>query len=884
MDKRLIEVSFPVKEVSEESSKEKNIRRGHISTMHVWWARRPLASSRATNYASLIPAPKDEIDWVKKRNFIIELSKWENSLNRNIIEQSKRDILQNNNGNSPKILDPFSGGGAIPLEALRLGCETYANDYNPVAVLIELCTLKYPQKYGNNIDGDWSEKQNNLVLDVKKWGKILLKRVKKDLQKFYPKDDDGSIQNTYIWARTLPCQNPSCNTEIPLLRQFWLANKKKKKIALKPYIIKGKIEFEIVGQENAIPSNFDPSKGTISKAVVQCPICNTPIDAKLTKKLFYEGKSGQKLIAVALNKTKGRGKFYRIAKKEDLKIFQKAKKYLNKKRYYLKEQWGIDPVPDEDLPPVGTLGFRVQRYGLLKWGDLYNSRQKLAIITFIENIHQIYDDLISDGYEEDYSKVIISYLCLILGKLEDWNSVLSRWRADQERNEDVFSRNAMPMIWDYGERNFLAGKMMSPERIDEIIEHCSKASTNYAEVTQNSATSLPYPDDFFDGVFTDPPYYDNVPYSHLSDFFYVWLKRALGKFYPELFLTPLTPKKKEIVAYTHHKGGFEQGKQFFEDMMKKSFQEIYRVLKDDGITTIVYAHKTTLGWETVINALLDSGLTVTASWPISTEMKGRHRSQKSAALASSIYIVARKLEKKDIGWFKEVKKEIKKYIPQKLDKLWEEGISGADFFITAIGSAIEIFGIYEKVLDNKGNEIRADKLLSFVRDVVTDYTVRQILHNGIADKLSPLTKFYLMWRWNYQEARVPFDEGRKLAQSAGIDLSNEWNKGFIVKRGEFITVNGPDKRDVNSLEKSNELIDVMHHVCLLWKDGKKDAMKSILKISRYGEGDALYKVAQAISESLPNNSSEKKMIDGFLAGRNIIMQDIREDESQTKLI
>ncbi|CEL24790.1 DUF1156 domain-containing protein [Methanobacterium formicicum] len=885
MEKRFIEESFPVKEVSEESAKEKNIRHGHISTLHIWWARRPLASSRATNYAALIPEAKDEIDWVKKRNFIIELSKWENSLNQNIIEQAKKEIIEFNDGIPPKVLDPFSGGGAIPLEALRLGCESYANDYNPLAVLIEKCTLEYPQKYGNAPNKKWSESKNPLVEDIIKWGNWVFDETQQELSGFYPKKK-YLTPSTYIWARTVPCQNPSCQVEIPLMRQFWLAKKKNKKIALKPIDDNGKIGFEIVGQNNKIPDDFDPSKGTVKRAVVQCPLCNSTIEANTTRKLFQEGKSGQKIVAIAFNNDKKRGKIYKLPDKDDIEFYLKSQNYLEKKRKILFDEWGFDPIPNEPIKrvPVSFGVINVWVYGITTWGELFNSRQKLAIITFIQNIKLAYKQMLEEGIEKSYAKIVTTYLTLMLGKLQDWNSVLSTWRGDQERNEHVFNRQALPMVWDYGERNPFVGTLMSPKGIDKVIENCTKTSLNFAKVTNSSATSLNYPDNFFDAIFTDPPYYDNVPYSYLSDFFYVWIKRTIGDLYPELFVSPLSPKKEEAVAYSGENGDSNVGKVRFENMISKSFQEVYRILKPGGIFTVVYAYKTTEGWETVINSILDSGLTVTASWPISTEMAGRLRAQRSAALASSIYIVARKYEKEELSWFKDVKEEIKNYVPQKLDKLWEEGISGADFFIAAIGSAIEIFGKYKKVLDNEGNEIRADKLLSFVRDVVSDYTVRQILHNGIADELSPLTKFYLMWRWNYLEARVPYDDARKLAQSAGIDLFNEWNKGFIHKKGEFIIVEGPDKRDKHKLKDSNELIDVLHNLCILWKEGKNDKMKQVLKQSGYGEGEAIYKVAQAISETLPNNSSEKLSIQGFLAGRDRFLQDMREDESQTKLV
>jgi putative DNA methylase len=259
-------------------------------------------------------------------------------------------------------------------------------------------------------------------------------------------------------------------------------------------------------------------------------------------------------------------------------------------------------------------------------------------------------------------------------------------------------------------------------------------------VLQASATELPYPDNYFDAIFTDPPYYNNVPYSYLSDFFYVWLKRSLGDLYPELFSTPLTPKSKEIVAYSHIEGGYEAGKKFFEDMLKKAFREIHRVLKPNGIAVIVYTHKSTTGWETLINSLLDSGLVITASWPIDTEMKARLRAQDSAALESSIYIVCRKLEREELGWFEEVKKEVIKEVERTAEEVWKAEIRGADFFVSCIGPALKVFGRYNKVMTYEGELIRADRILELIRQTITDYVIKQIFHNGIAQVLSALTR------------------------------------------------------------------------------------------------------------------------------------------------
>jgi len=894
--KRFIEVSFPVKEVSIESAREKNIRHGHISTLHIWWARRPLASSRATSYAALIPAPKNDVDWDKKRQFIIELSKWENPLNPMLIEKARKDILEANGGKPLKVLDPFAGGGAIPLEALRLGCETYAGEYNPVAVLILKCTLEYPQKYGKlkEVKEDWgllkgSSFKNPLLEDVKRWGEWVLEEAKEEIGKFYPKEKDGSIPVGYIWARTIPCQNPACGAEIPLMGQLWLAKKENKKVALRPFVKNSRVEFEIIGQNNDFPDNFDPFKGTVSRAIATCSVCGNMVDANTTRKLFQEGKAGQRMVAVVLHNPKKEGKTYRITTEKDLEIFEEAEMYLGDKRAKLMEEWGIDPVPYEEIPLMSGV-FNVPIYGMHKWGDLFNSRQKMALITFVEKVRKAYKKMIEEGYDGEYTKAVVSYLALGFDRLTTRNSNICVWHHGSEQTEKIFGLQALPMKWSYPESNPLTSKNVTGffGNVDSILSVldniCKIPDSLSTTVTQSSATEPPYFDNYFDAIFTDPPYYNSVPYADLSDFFYVWLKRIVGDVYPDLFSTPLTPKSKEIVemAGWDPKRYAHKDKTFFEDNLKKSFQEIYRVLKPNGIATIVYTHKSTSGWETLINSMLDSGFVITASWPIHTEMTTRLRARESAVLASSIYFVARKIEKKETGWYNEVKEEIKKHIYKKLERLWQEGVSGADFFIAAIGSSIEIFGKYEKVRDYEGNIIRADILLDFVRDVVTDYTVRQILHNGIAGELSPLTKFYLLWRWTYQEAKVHFDDARKLAQSTGIDLVKEWNKGFIRKEKEFIRILGPQERDLKEV-KNNELIDILHQTLILWKEGKREEMKKVLTDSGWGNKDAFFRVAQAISETLPNENREKKFLDGFLSGKEKILNEMKDKPIQRRL-
>ncbi|MGA9348990.1 MAG: DUF1156 domain-containing protein [Anaerolineae bacterium] len=939
-DRRFIEESFPVKEVSAISAREKNIRHGHISTLHIWWARRPLASSRATAYAALTPATDDITEWQRRRDFIVELSKWENSLNPHLLERARRDILEASGGKPPRVLDPFAGGGAIPLEALRLGCETYASDYNPVAVLILKATLEYPQKFGRPVEreetsdlfgGLVTEKRtvNPLLEAVKKWGDWVLEEARRELARFYPSDPDGSIPVGYIWARTIPCQNPACGAEIPLMRQFWLAKKAKKKVSLwmdRTRINTGATDqhrlseeiranpsdphssvchFHIVGDGyDPWPEGFDPDQGTVSRAVATCPVCGAVVDAKTTRRLFQEGQAGQRMVAVVLTHPKRKGKHYRVATEADEQVYHQAAEALQAKRERLMLEWGMDPVPDELLPKErarGFSGFRVLLYGMKRWGDLFNARQQLALITFAKKVRQAHERMVAEGYESEFAKVVTTYLALATSRLADRNSVLCRVIPQTEAIGFTFARQALPMLWDYIEMSPLehpsGWRALIADSLTVVFScfQIPNPDVIVPTVAQASAIQLPYSDAYFDAIFTDPPYYDNVAYADLADFFYVWLKRSVGHLYPELFSTPLTPKANEIIQDpARGKNGT-----FFETHLTRAFQEVQRVLRPGGIAVIVYAHKSTAGWETVINALLDSGLVVSGSWPLHTEMRARLVAQETASLASSIYIVARKpvlsvvegMARQPTGFYNEVREELRRHLDAKLHRLWEEGIGGADFFIAAIGSAIEVFGKYEQVMDYEGNVIRADRLLEDVRTIATDYAVRQILrdlpagrHGGFVGEVSDLTRLYVLWRWNYGEARVPFDEARKLAQSCGVDLAREWGRGdFVRKEKEFMRLLGPQQRKLDDLEDAREMIDVLHRVLLLWEKGRREEMVQALAASGYGRSEAFYRVAQAVSETLPNESKEKKLLDGFLAGRERVREEVWKVGQQRRL-
>jgi adenine-specific DNA methylase len=870
-NKRLIEADFPLREVSEHSAREKTIRHGHISTLHIWWARRPLAASRTTALAALIPDSPDQREQLLR--LIAQLAPWEvvsrnDAGGQHLLGRARELIRQAYDGRAPKVLDPFAGGGSIPLEALRLGCETYALDYNPVAVLILKAVLEFPQRYGQK-----------LLEGVITWGIWVMEKARQELDCFYPADPDGSIPVGYIWARTLPCQNPACGAEIPLMRQTWLAKKDKRKIALKliPDHKARRVEVEIVGQDGR-SIDFDPDEGTVSRAHVRCPLCGGTIDDETTRRLFREGKSGQRLMAVVLHHPKRTGKTYRLPTERDLEAYRAAEAALEEKRARLREEWGIEPVPDEEIQMTGRGQITTPLFGMTKFGDLFNPRQRLALITFAEKVRQAHAHLLAQGAEPEFAKAVATYLALVVSRMADFESTICRWHPQWEFIPNTFARQALPMAWDYAElvplSPVLTGTFESMfGQIIEVLAHLTSippANPQPASPTivHGTATALPWPDNFFDAVLTDPPYYDNVPYSDLSDFFYVWLKRVVGDLYPELFATPLTPKSEEIVQDPNRQNRREAARAFFERRLTQAFREIHRVLKPDGIAVIVFAHKTTEAWETVINALLEAGLYMTASWPIHTEMQARLNAQETASLASSIYMVCRKRTTSEVGEYPTVRKEIEARVRQKLTQFWAEGIRGADFFMSAIGPAVEAFGKYARVEKLSGEPVTVAELLEYVRQVVSQFALERILKRTPLGSVDAPTRFYALWRWTYNSARVHFDEARKLGQAVGVEVTALWDQtGFVKREKEFVRVLGPKERGADFLqrERNDTMVDVLHKAVLLWEQGEERGLGELLRTAPFPQ-EALRQVAQDLSEILPQGDKEKQLLQGLLYG------------------
>jgi len=895
MDRRLIEETFPIEEVSIQSLIGKRTHYGDISSLHIWWARRPLESSRVTSFAALTSSQNN----VKNDDFIIRLSKASARPNLNLLKEAAIKILKENNGNRPKILDPFGGGGTIALENLRLGCETFSFDVNPVAVLIQKCTLEFPQKFPPNTIMKKSKSNFDLVTDVEKWSEFLINEVGREIEKFYTVKNQNLI-SSYIWSKTIIC--PSCKTEIPLLKSYLLS--KKRHISLNPKVNGKKIEFQILEKEK-MPKEYEKrfSKATSKGGKATCINCKCKFVLKSIEitKIFREKKSFEKLICIV--EIRNNKKFYRIPNENDFKLFAQSEKFLEKKIVEFKDKFGLDPIPHEiiDTPDHreyehGNLYWKflvIMIYGYTTWQQLFNSRQKLALVLIIEKIRESYELMLKEGYKEEYAKAITSYLTLGLGRILDRNSKFSPWNNIGEKQEHTFGRQVIPVVFDYAESNIVSGKQGWKKQFLYVIEALKNLQLQNdfktCVVTQNSALNIPYDDQFFDAVFTDPPYYDTIPYSVLSDYFYVWFKKSLNNIFPDLFSTVLTPKTDEAISNHDLIRGiakekikdepFVKTKESFESMISKSLKEIYRVLKINGIVIVVYAHKTTDGWETIINSLLDSGLIVTTAWPIKTEMKGRLSAQDIASLSSSIYMVCRKMKKEPHESYNNVKKQMREYLDKKLDFLWEQDIKGADFFISAIGSAIEVFGKYEKITDNADNEIKVPQLLEDVRKIVSEYAIKKVLHGDIGGEISAMTRFYVLWRSAYGQAQVPYDDARKLATSLGIP-NDELNKGFIKQEKEFVRVIGPEDRSAGEIKEPTELIDVLHKVLILWRNGKKEAQKKLLTDTKYANNDTFRRVAQAISESLPNEIDEKRWIDGFLTG---FTESSKSDDKQSKL-
>ncbi len=799
---RLAEVDFPIAEVSRHSAREKSIRHGHPSTLHLWWARRPLAACRAMLMALLLPDPCDlqcppefkenarrllkplpnvgststDLDLRKALlRFIGDFADWDNSANPTYLECARGLVRGAHGEEPPLVVDPFAGGGSIPLEALRIGCDAFASDLNPVACLILKVLLEDIPRHGSA-----------LADELRRIGKEIKQAAEKELAEFYPPDPDGSRPIAYLWARTVRCEAPKCGAEIPLVRSFWLCKKPDRKRALRPKVVRPKdgplqIEFEIFTPK----SEGDVPTGTVSRAKATCLACDTVLSpdrvrAQLSAQrggadviLDKQGNriGGALLLAVVTLSEEEKGRRYRLATERDYEAVRRAMAKLAEVTAKPLQD-GLSPIPDEPLPPIGTLGFRVQRYGMLQWGDLFTARQKLLVSTV--------QRFCGAGYGNVSTAEV---LALVLNKLADKASSLCRWKASAEYMAgNTFSRPALPLVWDFCEAQPFAGVSggweEETEWIAQVVESCSDPGAASAHVQQADARSCPLPDDSAPVWFTDPPYYDAIPYADLSDFFYCLLRRTLPS--NNTLQNPfeagsnLTPKCPEIVQDETKttEDGHQKDKAFFESSMGLAFGDGRRLLKPEGIGCVVFAHKTTEGWEALIGGLLGGRWTVTASWPVATEMAVRLRARDSAALSASVHLVCRpRQENAGVGGWEDILLELPNRIGDWMERLSDEGIRGADLVFSCIGPALELFSRYDKVETAEGSEVKLDEFLEKVWEVVGRTALQQVLgtaeakaRNSAAGALEEDARLTALFLWTLQSTNETSKDKPKKAE------------------------------------------------------------------------------------------------------------------------
>ena len=752
--KKLIEVALPLEKINAESAREKSIRHGHPSTLHLWWARRPLAAARAVIWSSLVDDPSShpekfptEEDQSKERqrlfNILEELVVWENSNNEDILNAAKAEILKSTNNNPPALLDPFAGGGAIPLEAQRLGLEAHAHDLNPVAVTINKAMIEIPPRFAGkapvNPDAQvsamrngWSRAQG-LAEDVRYYGEWMKQEAFKSIGHLYPKvkvphaqGGDEATVIAWIWARTVKCPNPACGCEMPLVHSFQLSKKKGNTAWIEPlYDEDKKLSFKV--HHEGKPK----IEGTVSRKGAVCACCGSPVSYS-----YIRAESNAYQMSAILMAVVAEGRRSRIYVTAD------------------DEQWLAAKIDKPEEYPCGELakhftGGSCVPYGLNEFHKLFTNRQLTALTTFSELVSEAQAkaeaDAAAAGMKNDhlplrnggdgaraYGEAVGVYLAFVISKLADRGSTICGWDSSREGLRNTFGRQAIPMTWDYAEGNPFSN---SSGCFDNMIEWVTKCISEFpaatlAEVSQADAQSDCGLRNIM--ISTDPPYYDNIGYADLSDFFYVWMRQSLKDTYPELFSTMLVPKVEELIATPYrHDGNVEKAKRFFEDGMLSACEQMYRYAREDVPVTIYYAYKqsdsddrgtASSGWETMLGAIVNAGFAITGTWPMRTEMAARQISQGTNALASSIVLVCRKRpEDAPQTTRRSLIAALRRELRPALQKLQSSNIAPVDLAQSAIGPGMGVFSRYRRVLEADGTVMSVRSALQVINEEVDLY-------------------------------------------------------------------------------------------------------------------------------------------------------------------
>jgi adenine-specific DNA methylase len=679
-------------------------------------------------------------------------------------------------GTKPLVVDPFAGGGAIPLETLRVGADIFASDLNPVAVLINKIVLEYIPRYGQTLAGE-----------IEKWREWAKGEADKRLGKFYPSDSDGSLPVAYLWARTVLSEAPDSEkfpVEVPLLRTMWLSRKADRKRAIRwVRDSRGRVKTEVVNVKHEdgelrrvrrpLLEVFEPrdvsevGPGTVRRGSATCPVTGytTPI-GRIREQLRprHGGSSDGRLYAVVFDPPDGGSRDFRVATQEDREVVAAASGELERLSRGKTGSQAITPM--EPTPIGGGHGagraFSQRAYGMDHFADLFNQRQLLALTTYAALCRE-YDSTLRLR-DQELADAVNACLALIVNRLADLNASLCVWQLNTPNNAHVFGRWVLQMVWDYGEVNPLASAGGSPEsalrRMIDCLDNLNDAHLCSGHVECASATAHSLPDDCAQALITDPPYYDAVPYSDLLDFFYVWMKRTLQGSNAGLVSAELGPKSEECIV-DEIKG---KDPVYFEETMTKCLAEGLRIVDSSGIGIVVFAHKSTSGWERLLQAIIDAGWQITGSWPIDTEMGSRLRAKESAALASSVHLVCRPRTKSarsgsegSLGDWRDVLALLPRRINEWLPRLAGEGVVGADAIFACLGPALEIFSRYSRVEKASGEAVTLREYLEQVWAAVAKEALNMIFEGADATGFEEDARLTAMWLWTLKTGEANGD-------------------------------------------------------------------------------------------------------------------------------
>lgn len=751
----------------------------------------------------------------------------------------------------PSVFDPFAGGGAIPLEAARLGCRSFGNDINPVAHIIEKGSVEFPQKYGKPITYTHEEFMtlygkegvklytenfggmptgnveipNRLSFDVEYYAKKLLAMTEAEVGHLYPADEKGNKPIAYYWTRTATCSNPSCKAEVPLLKQFYLANTKSKKVYLNPIIHGTDIQFEIKEgsyDEKALP-------GWNNRGNMTCPCCGniTPVD-QVKQQFINKSTSEKLLVRIFESKT---GKEYKLA---------------NNIVYDFTENNKVE-YPSEIMPIHYSQAFPSCTWGFSKWGDIYSSRQLYMLSTFIKNLSKLKSEINTS----EYHQALLTFLAIWFDRIAVANTSLGRWDNAREGIQTPFSRQAIAMVFDYPESNPFCNSSGSAlnqlEWITRYIE--SESNSPFAALLANASSGEKgqFAAKTLTAVVTDPPYYDAIGYADCSDLFYVWMKRTLGDVYPINFATPQTPKAEECTALKHHHHNSEaEAKKHFENKLTAIFDAIE--YQTSEIVSIMFAHQSTEAWTTLCNSILGARMNITGSWPMDTELVNRSRGIGSAALESSVTVSCRPSERNGFESFKRVKRAIETKVTEEVNALYELGFRGADLLTACFGQAVSEFGKYETVEKADGSEVTVGELLELARTAAFN----ALLSGFDGDEY---TRFYIGWLQMNGMGDTDFDDAAKFARvGMSVNISDIFAHNLLIRTGNKQHLATYAERTVNEklgISASDPLIDQVHRAMANWRDGDRGKILHHIHIVGKEANNPFWRVLASLKELLP---------------------------------